>query len=122
MHFNEPASGTGAIDYGGVEWMRADVWHGKEMTPDDVPRIRGFQLWLSLSAELENGEPVSRYIEAKDMPQAGPAYVIVGQHDGVQSPVPAPEGINCLLVALPAGEQNRPQAMPWAGYHWLRDC
>lgn len=106
MRFNDPTNGTGVIAYGGVEWMRAGggVWHGKEMTPDDVPGIQGFQLWLALPAALENGEPVSRYIEAKDMPQAGPAHVIVGQHEGVQSPVPAPDGINYLLVTLPAGD------------------
>lgn len=107
VRFDDPANGTGLIGYGGVEWMRAGsgVWHGKEMTPDDMPHMQGFQLWLALPAELENGEPVSRYIEAKDMPQAGPAHVIIGRHDGVQSPVPAPEGINYLLVTLRAGER-----------------
>lgn len=107
MRFNDPANGTGTIDYGGVEWMRAGggVWHGKEMTPDDVPAIQGFQLWLALPPALENGEPVSRYIEAKDMPQAGPAHVILGRHEGVQSPIPAPEGIHYLLVTLRAGER-----------------
>lgn len=107
LRYDDPAIGSGTIGYGGVEWMRAGggVWHGKEMSADDVPRIQGFQLWLSLPAELENSEPVSRYIEAEDMVQAGPAHVIVGKHEGVQSPVPAPEGINYLLVTLRAGER-----------------
>lgn len=60
---------------------------------------------MALPADLENGEPVSRYIEAQDMPQVGPAHVIIGNYDGVQSPVPAPEGINYLLVTLPAGKR-----------------
>jgi len=121
MRFNDPANGTGTIGYGGVEWMRAGggVWHGKEMTPDEVPRIQGFQLWLSLPAELENGEPVSRYIEAKDMPQAGPAHVIVSQHAGVHSPVPAPEGINYLLVTLRAGERWTYQPPKGHSVGWL---
>lgn len=107
FRYNDPTIGSGTIGYGGVEWMRAGggVWHGKEMSADDVPRIQGFQLWLSLPAELENGEPVSRYIEAEDMLHAGPAHVIVGNHEGVQSAVPAPEGINYLLVTLRAGER-----------------
>lgn len=80
------------------------VWHGKEMSPGEVTRIQGFQLWLALPPEFENGEPESRYIEAKDMASAGPAHVIVGRHEGVQSPVPAPDGINYLLVTLRPGE------------------
>lgn len=107
MRYDDPAAGSGTLGYGGVEWLRAGagVWHGKEMSPDDVPRIQGFQLWLALPPELENSEPVSRYIEAGNMVQAGPAHVIVGHHDGVQSPVPAPGGINYLLVTLRAGER-----------------
>ncbi len=106
MRFEDPANGSGVIAYGGVEWMRAGggVWHGKEMTPDDVDRIQGFQLWITLPRELENAEPESRYIEADDMRRAGPAHVIVGCHEGEQSPVPAPEGVNYLLVTLKSGE------------------
>ena len=70
-----------------------------------MPRIQGFQLWVALPAELENGESVSRYIEAQHMHQAGPAHLIVGNYEGVQSPVPAPEGFNYLLVTLRAGER-----------------
>ncbi|MEY9148754.1 pirin family protein [Bradyrhizobium elkanii] len=107
MCYSDPAIGSGTLGYGGVEWMRAGggVWHGKELYGEDVPRILGFQLWLSLPAELENSEPVSRYIEAKDMVSAGPAHIIVGTHQGVQSPVPAPEGVNYLLVTLRPGER-----------------
>jgi redox-sensitive bicupin YhaK (pirin superfamily) len=106
MHFADPESGTGTLGYGGVEWMRAGggVWHGKEMSPADVPRVQGFQLWLALPPELENAQPQSRYIEADAMPHAGPARVIVGNYQGVQSPMPAWEGVNYLLVTLAAGE------------------
>lgn len=121
MRFNDPQAGTGTIGYGGVEWMRAGngVWHGKEMTADTVPHIQGFQLWLALPPELENGEPVSRYIEAQDMVTAGPAHVIVGQYEDALSPVPAPDGINYLLVTLMPGERwtYRPPAGHKVG--WL---
>ncbi|WP_372357098.1 pirin family protein [Xanthomonas sp. NCPPB 3443] len=108
FRYEDPATGTsGTLGYGGVEWARAGggMWHGKELSAADVPRIQGFQLWVALPAELENGESVSRYIEAQDMHQAGPAHVIVGNYEGVQSPVPAPEGFNYLLVTLHAGER-----------------
>lgn len=121
LRYDDPANGSGIIGYGGVEWMRAGggIWHGKEMAPDDVPRIQGFQLWLALPAELENGEPVSRYIEARDIPQAGPARVIVGNHEGVQSPVPAPDGINYLLVTLQPGERWSYQPPAGHSVGWL---
>lgn len=104
--YDDPTNGSGTLSYGGVEWMQAGggVWHGKELSANDVPRLQGFQLWLSLPAELENSEPVSRYVEASKMVQAGPAHLIIGKYDNSQSPIPAPTGINYLLVTLRAGE------------------
>lgn len=106
MKFDDPSSGTGALAYGGVEWLRAGsgVWHGKELTPGDVSLVQGFQLWVALPPDLENGEPESRYIESQNMPCAGPARVVLGEHAGVRSPTPAPAGMNYLLVTLKAGE------------------
>lgn len=121
MKFDDPSSGTGTLSYGGVEWMRAGsgVWHGKELTPDDVALVQGFQLWVALPPELENGEPESRYIESQGMPSAGPARVILGEHAGVRSPTPSPAGMNYLLVTLKAGESWR--YLPPAGHTvgWL---
>jgi redox-sensitive bicupin YhaK (pirin superfamily) len=105
FRFDDTASGSGTLEYGGVEWMRASggVWHGKEMYRADTGRVQGFQLWLALPPELENAEPQSRYIEAGSMPRTGPAHVIVGNYAGAQSPVPAFDGVNYLLVTLPPG-------------------
>lgn len=102
VQFDDPEAGQGHIGYGGVEWMRAGggVWHGKELSSGKSERIHGFQLWLALPAELELSEVQSQYFEAADMHQAGPAYVIVGTHGGVTSPVNAPAGVNYLLVTL----------------------
>ena len=106
MKFDDPGAGSGTLGYGGVEWMRAGggVWHGQEMSPADVPRVQGFQLWLALPPELENSQPESRYIEAPAMQRSGPAHVIVGDYAGVRSPVPAWGGVNYLLVTLRPGE------------------
>lgn len=107
VHYNDPASGQGTFGYGGVEWMRAGngVWHGKELSAGDVPRVQGFQLWIALPEELENSEPESRYIESVGSNEGHPWHVIAGKYQGVQSPVSAPEGVNYLLVTLKAGEQ-----------------
>lgn len=119
--YEDPAHGVGALSYGGVEWMQAGsgVWHGKELSANDVPRLQGFQLWLSLPADLENSEPVSRYVEASKMVQAGPAHIILGRHHGMQSPIPAPENINYLLVTLRAGERWTYQPPAGHSVGWL---
>lgn len=106
LRFEDAESGTGMIDYGGVEWMRAGggVWHGKEMSVGTSRRIQGFQLWVALPPALENATVDSQYLESSVMPQVGLARVILGSYLGVQSPVRAPAGMNYLLVTLPAGE------------------
>ncbi|KAB2913573.1 MAG: pirin family protein [Hyphomicrobiaceae bacterium] len=121
MRYDDPAIGSGSIAYGGVEWMRAGggVWHGKEMSPGDVSRIQGFQLWLALPPELENADPESRYIEAQAMRRAGPAHVIVGSYEGLQSPVPAFDGVNYLLVTVRPGETWSYQPPAGHSVGWL---
>ncbi len=106
VRFDDPVSGKGTIDYGGVEWMRAGggVWHGKEMSAGTSPAMRGFQLWLALPPELENGPVDSQYIESRHVPEVGPARLILGAYDGARSPVRSPGGINYLLVTLAPGE------------------
>ena len=110
FHYEDPDSGTsGTLAYGGVEWSCAGggMWHGKELSAADTPRIQGFQLWVALPAELENGPSESIYMEAQHVQRAGPAHVIVGSHEGVRSSVPAPDGFNYLLVTLKPGERWR---------------
>ncbi len=106
MHFDDADSGTGTIDYGGVEWMRAGggVWHGKEMSAGTSKRVQGFQLWIALPPELESASVDSQYLESHAIPQVGPARLVIGAYQGVKSPVRAPDGINYLLVTIPAGE------------------
>lgn len=106
VRFDDPGAGQGTIAYGGVEWMRAGggVWHGKELSAGASPRAQGFQLWVALPPELENGPSESQYIEASQMKRTGPAHVIVGDHEGVPSPVRAPQGFNYLLATLKPGE------------------
>ncbi len=107
FRFDDPASGQGHIGYGGVEWMRAGggVWHGKELSAGHSERVKGFQLWIALPPELENGPVDSQYIEAAEMPSAGPARPILGEYGGVKSLVRAPDGITYLLVTLQPGER-----------------
>jgi redox-sensitive bicupin YhaK (pirin superfamily) len=107
VRFEDPTSGRGMINYGGVEWMRAGggVWHGKELSPGTSPRVQGYQLWIALSPEHESAPYDSQYLESSAIPKIGPARLILGAYEGVRSPVRSPDGINYLLVTLQAGEK-----------------
>ena len=107
VRYDDPDAGVGTIGYGGVEWMRAGggVWHGQEMSAGVSSRVRGFQLWVALPPELENGPADSQYVEARLIPQAGPARIILGSLDGIRSPIRSPEGIAYLLITLRSGER-----------------
>ena len=107
MRFDDPQAGQGTLGYGGVEWSRAGggMWHGKELSSGASPIVQGFQLWIALPPELENGPSESQYIEAKTGVRIGPARLIVGEYQNAKSPVRSPAGINYLLVTLKPREQ-----------------
>lgn len=119
--FNDPQDGQGTLTYGGVEWMRAGggVWHGKELAAGTSDLMKGFQLWLALPPELENGPVQSQYLEAPAIPEVGPARVVLGAYQGAQSPVQAPAGINYLLVTLAPGENWTYAPPPEHSVGWL---
>ncbi|QBE61895.1 pirin family protein [Pseudoduganella lutea] len=100
MRFDDPAGGMGRIGFGGFEWMRAGVgvWHGKEMSAGDSPRVKGFQLWIALGPGLELAPVDSQYVEADQVPASGPARVILGSYGAARSPARAPDGIRAWLA------------------------
>lgn len=106
MLFNDSKDGSGAIRYGGLEWMRAGsgAWHGDEMTAGASNSIQGFQLWVALPPELENAPSLSQFIETQFTPGVGPARVMIGEYAGAKSPAQSPAGITYLLVTLDPGE------------------
>lgn len=103
--YKETTEQEGVIDTGGVEWMRASsgVWHTGGMSGTE--RIKGFQLWVALPAELELAEPQSQYLGSSAFPSAGQARVIAGEYGGQISPVASPAGFTYLDVRLRAGER-----------------
>ncbi|MCC2674502.1 MAG: pirin [Ramlibacter sp.] len=105
LRFDDPTDGTGRIGFGGFEWMRAGngVWHGKELSGGTSPTAAGFQLWIALGPELEHSKVDSQYVEARHVPTAGPAHVILGSYDGVRSPARSPDGVTYLLLKLAPG-------------------
>ena len=102
--YEETTGARGTLHAGGIEWMRAGrgVWHTNSVV--GTGHVKGFQLWVALPEDLENAASDSRYLTADEVPAAGAARVILGEHEGVQSAIPAPAGINYLDVQLEAGE------------------
>ena len=117
--YEDTTGKSGLLPAGGVEWMRAGngVWH--RGGPADESRIRGFQLWIALPESEENALAESIYLPPVQVPQEGPARVLLGRYGAAQSPIPAPADINYLAVKLKDGERWR--YVPPAGHSvaWL---
>jgi redox-sensitive bicupin YhaK (pirin superfamily) len=105
VRYEDTNNATGVLRGGGVEWMRAGkgVWHAGGA--GDPGLTRGFQLWIALPPDLELGPSESVYQSAAEIPQSGPARVLLGEHDGARSSIAVPSPINYLAVALKADER-----------------
>jgi redox-sensitive bicupin YhaK (pirin superfamily) len=107
VNYIDPDNVRGTLRAGGVEWMQAGrgMWHGGGL--DKAGRTRGFQLWIALPPELELGPTVSIYQPPEDVPEVGPARVLLGSYGSASSPIGSPSPINYLAVRLKAGERWR---------------
>jgi len=109
VSFIDPDNVSGTLSVGGVEWMQAGrgMWHGGGL--DKAGRTRGFQLWIALPSELELDPAISIYQAREDVPQDGPARVLLGSYGSASSAIVAPSSINYLALRLEAGERWRYQ-------------
>jgi redox-sensitive bicupin YhaK (pirin superfamily) len=122
LSYEDSTGAAGVLAAGGVEWMRAGngVWHNGH--PIGTERFAGYQVWVALPRELENGIAESRYLPPEAVPHAGAARVVLGSYDGAVSSVPAPAGMNLLHVHLRDGQRWHYQPPPghtvaWAHVH-----
>jgi redox-sensitive bicupin YhaK (pirin superfamily) len=105
--YEDTTGKKGVLPAGGVEWMRAGngVWHTGAPVGDSP--VLGFQLWVALPASEENAPAQSLYLAPSQVPQEGPAHVLLGRHGKAQSVIPAPASMNYLAVRLKDGERWR---------------
>jgi redox-sensitive bicupin YhaK (pirin superfamily) len=87
--------------------MRAGngVWH--DAAPASNASMLGFQLWVALPASEENAPAQSLYLTPSQIPQDGPARVLLGHYGAAHSSIPAPANMNYLAVHLQDGERWR---------------
>lgn len=107
VRYADSTGQAGVLPEGGVEWMQAGggVWHTGEPVGDRPGQ--GFQLWVALPAALESAPAFSRYLAPSDVPQVGPARVLLGHYDTARSVVEAPSAMAYLSVTLARGERWR---------------
>jgi redox-sensitive bicupin YhaK (pirin superfamily) len=105
--YEDTTGKKGVLPAGGVEWMRAGngVWHTG--APAGGSPVQGFQLWVALPASEENAPAQSLYLSPDQVPQEGPARVLLGRYGAAQSAIPAPSAMNYLAVRLKDGEHWR---------------
>ncbi|SFS00446.1 Redox-sensitive bicupin YhaK, pirin superfamily [Dyella sp. OK004] len=119
LAYEDTTGKQGEVLAGGLEWMKAagGVWHDGYVTGDTPMKL--FQLWVALPPDQENGTPESQYIAPEDVLSAGPARVLLGHYQGVNSPIRSPAGITYLHVQLKAGEHWRFQPNPNETVAWM---
>jgi len=119
VSYKDTTGKKGVLPAGGVEWMRAGngVWHTGG--PADDSLMSGFQLWIALPASEENAPAESIYLAPSDVPQEGPASVLLGRYGASQSPLPAPADMNYLAVSLKDGQHWRYKPPAGHSVAWL---
>jgi redox-sensitive bicupin YhaK (pirin superfamily) len=107
VSYEDTTGRNGILPAGGVEWMRAGngVWHTGAPVGDSP--VQGFQLWVALPASEENAPAQSLYLDPAQIPQEGPARVLLGRYGAAQSAIAAPAPITYLAVRLKDGEHWR---------------
>ncbi|WP_434984229.1 pirin family protein [Pseudomonas protegens] len=117
--YEDTTGATGVLLAGGLEWMRAGngVWHGATLTSASL--MQGFQLWVALPPELENAPALSTYLAPSQVPQSGPARVLLGRYGDAHSLIEAPSDMNYLAVNLKDGERWRYSPPPGHNVAWL---
>jgi len=115
MRHEDSVGNRGDLGPGDVQWMRAarGIIHS-EMPQQSEGRMRGFQLWINLSANEKMTDPGYRDIAASDIPIArldggGSARVIAGTLEQASANTDGPvQGLTTdplyLDVHLPAGK------------------
>jgi redox-sensitive bicupin YhaK (pirin superfamily) len=104
VRYEDTSGASGVLPAGGMEWFKAGhgAWHGGGPTKEG--NARGFQLWLALPPEQELGSVESIYLSPGEVPQAGPARLLLGAYAAATSSIRAPGAPNYLAVRLKAGE------------------
>jgi redox-sensitive bicupin YhaK (pirin superfamily) len=104
---------------GATEWMQAGrgTWHGGPASITGA--VHGYQLWVALPPELELAEPYESFLPPDRIPREGPVRVLLGQFNGVESPLRVPLPMTYLHVELTIGTHWRYNPPPGHDVLWI---
>jgi redox-sensitive bicupin YhaK (pirin superfamily) len=105
VEYEDTAGQKGTVRRGGLEWMQAGggVWHKGTLTGSS--KVTGFQLWVALPAQVEDGPSIGRYVPPEAVPEVGRVRVLLGEYAGERSPIEPPSPMLYLDVTLLPGER-----------------
>jgi redox-sensitive bicupin YhaK (pirin superfamily) len=114
VSYEDTTGQAGIVEAGGLEWMQAGggAWHRGGAA--NASRLHGFQLWVALPPDSEDSAPRGLYIAPSQVPQVGPARVLLGRLGSQAGPIPTPSPMDYFHVRLKDGQ--RWQYTPPQGY------
>lgn len=104
--YEDTTGARGVLRARGLEWMQAGggVWHVGQIQPRE--RVsEAFQLWVALPASLEESPAMSMYVPPEEVPVVDGVTVMLGEHGGARSPIPAVHSMNYLHAELAHGRR-----------------
>lgn len=108
LHIQDSQGLPKSLHAGGIEWMQAGrgVWHGGGPL-DTTGQVKLYQLWIALPPTLELGDSSEISPQADEIPEDGPARILLGSLNGKVSPLGDSLHMTYLHVCLSAGERWR---------------
>lgn len=102
VHYVDTEGVSGVLQPGGLEWMQAGggTWH-KSSFKGSFDGFMAFQFWLALPPVVEDGPSHSLYVAPENVPHKDRVSVLLGQYNGLTSPIKTPSPVNILDVVLP---------------------
>jgi len=108
LTYEDTTGQNGIVKARGLEWVNTGgcIWHRAGMKQVGDNAI-GFQLWIALPPDQEQGTPSAMYIPPSEVKSTEGVQVLLGEYSGVQSQIKTPYPVNYFDVSLRAG-------IPWS--------
>ncbi len=102
VHYVDTEEVSGVLEPGGLEWMQAGggTWH-KSSFKGSFEAFMAFQFWLALPPVVEDGPSHSLYVPPSRVPRKDEFALLLGEYEGIVSPIKTPSPVNILDVLLP---------------------
>jgi redox-sensitive bicupin YhaK (pirin superfamily) len=113
VDYTDTEGRDGTLHAGGLEWMKAGggAWH-KSTFHSAVTGLLAFQFWFALPPKMEDGPSESLYVDPRDVPKRDNFKLLIGDYDGLKSPIPAPMNVAVIDVVLNKNDETFTYKVP----------